>query len=235
MKSRKRLILALAMIGIVICCGGICFFLSRYFFYNKYNIYAQRAVLDRLSERYHQEFELLSTEFETREVETGGASYVHMWTFVLQDDRGRQFNAYVRLYGLVEKWDGNHNISDYSNYIDDTYGQLCIEERLGDQFNLQKYRQEKGSRLDDPRWEDYLFVCTKDNTAETAELLTKMYFQEREFSDGGCLKCSVNNEDGETLFSYYWWDITRELQKQGEEITEQTVSAYILQKLEVTP
>lgn len=232
MKGRKKIILAVIIIGIVICCSGIGFFLLRYFFYNKYNIYAQRAVLDRLSERYHQEFELLSTEFETREVETGGARYVHMWTFVLQDGQGRQFNAYVRVYGLVEKWDGNPYISDYSNYIDDTYGQLCIEERLGNQFDLQKYRQEKGSRLDNPRWEDYLFVCTKDNAAETADLLTKMYFQEKEFSDGGCLKCSVNNEEGETLFSYYWWDITRKLQKQGEEITERAVSEYILQELE---
>jgi hypothetical protein len=40
-----------------------------------------------------------------------------------------------------------------------------------------------------------------------------------------------NNEEGETLFSYYWWNITRELQKQDKEITEQTVYAYILQEL----
>jgi hypothetical protein len=219
------------IIGMVICCSGICLFLLKYFFYNKYNIYAQRAVLDRLSGRYNQEFELLSIEYETKEVEIEGAKYVHMWTFVLRDNQGRQFYAYARLYGLIEKGDGNSHAPDYFSYIDDTYGQLYIEEGLGNKFDLYQYRQEKGSRLDDSEWEDYIFICTKNNVAEIAELLTEIYFKETEFSNGGCLKCLVNNEEGETLFSYYWWNITRELQKQDEEITEQTVYAYILQEL----
>ena len=139
--------------------------------------------------------------------------------------------AYARSYGLIEKGDGNSHASDYFSYIDDTYGQLYIEEELGNKFDLYQYRQEKGSRLDDPEWEDYIFICTKNNVAEIAELLTEIYFKETEFSNGGCLKCLVNNEEGEMLFSYYWWDITRELQKQDKEITEQTVYAYILQEL----
>lgn len=231
MKSRKKMIIMIIIIGIVICCSGIYFFLLKYFFYNKYNIYAQRAVLDSLSGRYNQEFELLSIEFETKEVEAGGAKYVHMWTFVLRDNQGRQFYAYARLYGLVEKGDGSSHASDYSSYIDDTYGQLCIEEGLGNKFDLYQYRQEKGSRLDDPEWEDYIFICTKNNADKIAELLTEIYFKETEFGNGGCLKCLVNSEEGEKLFSYYWWNITRELQKQDREITEQTVYVYILQEL----
>lgn len=232
MNGRKKKMILILVIGIVVCFCGIYLFLLRYFFYNQYNIYAQRAVLDQLRKRYHQEFELLTTEFETKEVETGGASYVHMWTFIVQDEQGRQFNAYVRLYGLVEKGDGSFHSADYSTYVDDTYGQLCIEEKLESRFNLSQYRQEKGSRLDIPGWEDYLFICTNDNIDEIAALLTEIYFQEREFGDGGSLKCLVNNEAGEELFSYYWWDITRALQKQDKEITEQTVSAYILQELQ---
>lgn len=231
MKNRKKMIIMIIIIGIIICCSGIYIFLLRNFFYNKYNIHAQRAVMDRLSERYNQEFELLSIEFETREVETKGAKYVHLWTFTLKDNQGRQFYAYVRSYGLVKIGDGNSHAADYSSYIDDTYGQLCIEERFGDKFDLYQYRQEKGSRLADPEWEDYIFICTKNNVTEIAELLTEIYFKETEFSNGGCLKCLVNNEEGESLFSYYWWDITRELQKQDKEITEQTVYAYILQEL----
>ncbi len=103
MKNRKKTVILIFIAGIVIFCSGIGFFLSRYFFYDKYNVHAQKAVMDTLSERYHQEFELLSTEFETKEVETEGAGYVHMWTYALQDERGRQFRAYERLYGLVEK------------------------------------------------------------------------------------------------------------------------------------
>lgn len=127
MKGRKKIMILILVIGVVVCFSGIYFFLSRYFFYNKNNIYAQRAVLDQLSKRYHQEFELLSTEFETKEVEIGGAAYVHTWTFIVQDEQGKQFNAYVRLYGLVEKGDGNFNSLDYSTYVDDTYGQVLQE------------------------------------------------------------------------------------------------------------
>ncbi len=232
MKSRKKLIIMIIIIGIIICCSGIYVFLLKYFFYNKHNIYAKRAVLDRLSGRYNQEFELLSIEFETKEVETGGAKYVHMWTFVLQDNQERQFYAYVRLYGLVEKGDGNFHAPDYFSYIEDTYGQLCIEERMGNKFDLHQYRQEKGSRLDGSNWEDYIFICTKNNVTEIAELLTEIYFKETEFCNGGSLKCLVNSEEGETLFSYYWWNVTRELQKQDKEITEQTVYAYFLQELQ---
>ena len=116
MRGSKRitsLIIFFIIFGLAICCGVICFFLQKYFFYNKYNIYAQRAVLDRLNKRYNQEFELLSTEFETKEVGTGGAKYVHVWKFTFRDNEGKQFLAYSRLYGLVEKGDGNLHAPDY--------------------------------------------------------------------------------------------------------------------------
>lgn len=231
LKERKKMIIVIIILGIVICCSGIFVFLLRYFFFNKYNIHAQREVLDSLNRMYNQEFEIISKEFETKEVEIGG--YVHLWTYTLRDDQGRQFNAYGRWYSSVEKGDGNPYAVEYYDFSEDTYGQLCIEERLGGKFDLDQYRQEKGSRLnDDSKWEDYIFICTENNTAEIAELLTDMYFEETEFSNGGCLNCLVNNEEGETLFSYYWWEITRELQKQNKEITEETVYTYILQKLE---
>lgn len=54
------------------------------------------------------------------------------------------------MYGLVEKGDGSFHAPDYSSYIDDTYGQLRIEEKLENQFDLHQYRQEKGSGFDDP-------------------------------------------------------------------------------------
>ena len=107
LKRKKKMTVAIIMIGIILCFGGIYVFLLRYFFYNKYNLYAQRAMLDSLNKKYNQEFELLSTEFETKEKLTASAGYVHIWTFSLQDRQGRQFHAYVRLYGLVEKGDGN--------------------------------------------------------------------------------------------------------------------------------
>ena len=97
---------------------------------------------------------------------------------------------------------------------------------------MYQYRQEKGSRLDDTEWEDYIFICKEDNADEVANILAEIYFSEAEFSNGGCLRCLVNSEEGETLFSYYWWDITKSLQNQGSDITEETVYAYILQELQ---
>lgn len=222
------------ILGIIIYCSGVYIFELRYYFFNKYNVHAKRKMLDRLDTRYNQEFEMLSTEFETKEVEIDGSTRaVHIWTYKLKDNQGKQFYAYVYRYGSVGiPFDGNSCATDYYNYIDTNYGQLCIEERLGNQFDLSQYRQEKGVRYDDLYWVDYIFICTENNTAEIAELLTDMYFKEPEFSDGGYLNCLVNNEEGETLFSYYWWEITRELQKQNKEITEETVYTYILQKLE---
>lgn len=208
-------------------------FLQRYYFFNQYNVYVQREVLDRLNELYSQEFELLSIEFETIKVETGGADYIHMWTFAFEDSQGRQFFVYDRISGSGKNvdLDGAFYHLDYYNkaYIDDTYGQLCMEERLIDQYDLQKYRQEKGNVL--PYQPDYIFVCTTNNADEVAKILTQMYFAEIEFSNGGCLRCIVNNEMGEKLFSYYWGTVTNKLRNQGITINEQTVYAYILQEL----
>lgn len=228
MKGKGKVIF-LIIVGLLICCCGIYIFLLRYFFYNKYNIYAQRATLDRLHEMYNQEFGLLSIQFETKKTMTGGAKYIHIWTFTLEDNQGKQFHAYVNEYGVIKKGDGNFNALDYFNYIGDTYGQICIEERLDDEFALHQYRQKKESELFEQK--DYIFVCTRNNAAKIAEVLTNMYFKETEFSSGGCLKCLVCNEEEENLFSYYWWSITRKLQEQNKEITEQTVYTYILQEL----
>ena len=233
MKSRKRkhlLTVTFTLIGLAVSCGAMYICLLRYFFYNKYNIHAQRAALDRLNAVYPQEFELLSIEFETTEVRIGGASYVHMWTYTFEDSNGRQFYVYVRLCGLSERGSGNFHAPDYSSYVNDTYGQLCLEERLGDKYDLYKYRQDKVSRF--PDGEDYIFISTKDNTKEIAEMLTEIYFAETEFSDNGCLYCRVNNEHGEELFSYFWSSVSRNLQKQNKEITKETVYAYILQEIQ---
>lgn len=124
----------------------------------------------------------------------------------------------------------NYNATDYYTYIADTYGQLRIEEDLENEFDLNKYRQQKDAKA--PNQEDYIFVCTNNNAAEIAEMLTKIYFKERELSKEGCLNCIVNNEEGKKMFSYRWREITKELQDENKEITEETVCNYILQKLQ---
>ncbi len=233
MKDKKRvhlLIAAVALIIFLVGCGITQLYAMRYYYCNKYNVLARRAALSRLNEIYCQEFELLSTEFETTETGTGQGHYVHMWTYRLQDSQGKQFYTYVRLYGEREKGDGVFYATDYLSYVDDTYGQLCIEEILGNKYDLHKYRQEKVNCFPDRK--DYIFVYTKDNADEIARILTEIYFKETEFSTGCCLRCRVNNEDGEELFSYFWSSVTRNLQKQNKEITKETVYAYILQEIQ---
>ncbi len=232
MKGRKRMFLLIAIsivIGFGACCGAIYFLLQKYYFFNEHNIHAQRAAWESLNAVYQQEFELLSTEFETKEVKAG-VKYIYMWTFTFQDSQGRQFYSYLCLYGRSEKGEGLFYAPDYSTYVDDTYAQLCIEERLGDKFDLYKYRQEKASVF--PNREDYIFICTKDSIEEIAEILTEIYFEEMEFSSCSCLLCLVNNEEGEELFSYHGSSITRKLQEQDKEITKETVYTYILQEIQ---
>lgn len=95
---------------------------------------------------------------------------------------------------------------------------------------MQQYRQEKGNVL--PYQPDYIFVYTGDNADEIAEILTQMYFEETEFSSGSCLRCLVNNEKGEEIFTYYRGSVTNKIQNQGIEIAEQTVYEYFFQKLQ---
>ena len=232
MKSRKRkhlLTVTFILIGLAVSCGAMYICLLKYFFFNKYNVYARRAAFDSMSARYSQKFELLFTEFETKEIRAG-VEYIYKWTFTFQDSEGRQFYTFVWLYGGRERGEGMFYAPDYYSYIDDTYGQLCIEEKLGDKYDLYKYRQDKVSRF--PDGEDYIFICTKDNTEEIAEMLTEIYFAETEFSDNSCLYCRVNDEHGEKLFSYFWSSVTRNLQKQNKEIKKETVYAYILQEIQ---
>lgn len=232
--KQKTIFLIAFGLAVLSCCGVIYILLQRYYLFNEKNVYVQREVLERLDYLYPQEFELLSIEFET--VDTGVRS-MHMWTFTFRDSQGRQFYVYDRISGSGSSaedlgLDGAFDHPDYYNkdYIDDTYGQLCIEERLGDRYNLQQYRQEKGNVL--PYQPDYIFVYTGDNADEIAEILTQMYFEETEFSNGSCLRCLVNNEKGEEIFTYYRGSVTNKIQNQGIEITEQTVYEYFLQKLQ---
>lgn len=189
--------IVLIILGLVVLCGmsgGIYVFLQKYYFFNEQNVYVKRVVLERLNELYSQEFELLSIDFETIRVETGGAKYMHMWTFAFEDSQGRQFYVYDRISGSAKNVDvdGAFYHLDYYNkdYIDDTYGQLCMED------------------------------------------LTKMYFEETEFSNGSCLRCLINNEMGEKMFTYYRGTVTNKLQNQGLQISEQTVYDYFLQELQ---
>lgn len=122
MKGRKKMVLM--MIEVLLCCCGSYIYLLKYFFYNKYNIHAQRAALEKLEKMYDQDFELLSTEFETKEEMVGGAKYKHTWKFLFQDEQKRQFYVYVNMYGLVKTGDGNFHAPDYFSYVSDTYGQF---------------------------------------------------------------------------------------------------------------
>lgn len=67
MKGRKKMVLVI-MAGVVLLFGGIHLFLSRYYYYNQYNIPLRKEVMDTLKEQYNQKFKLLSTEFETKKL-----------------------------------------------------------------------------------------------------------------------------------------------------------------------
>lgn len=222
------------IIILVLCIfiGGIYFMRLRYYYYNKYNVYAKRAILEMLNYRYDEEFKLISTEFETRENEDKSASYIHVWTYTFEDGNGRRFNAYLWGYGVVEKGDGNSHADDYGTYKSDSYGQLLIEECMGKEFELYNYKREKNKEC--PDVEDYLFICKDDEEVNIAEILTQMFFKEETFSENGCLECLVKDENGKTIFVYSKNAIKRDLQKKNVDvtnITEETIRSYILHQL----
>lgn len=235
MTGRVRKI-CLLVTGLVICGIGIHIYFLRYYYYNKYNIHAQRAMMRYLVREYDQEFELISTEFKKKEHKTGGARYEYIWTFVLQDSSGRQFETYLKTYGTSGRA-GDFYESDYSTSITDTYAQVLIEERLGDKYDLQRRRV---SKVGLSTGIDYLFYCTednpidgtKDNLLEIVEVLTEIYFIETEFNWEAYLTYSVHNlrPEGED-FKYDCEEVTKELQERGEEITYETVYNYFLQRL----
>ncbi len=231
MKGKKMKIL---IVIIVIMCGlfilgGGYFILSRYYFYNQYNIHAQNAIKKMLNYKYDDNFVLISTEYEAREQKTGGARYIHVWTFTFADSNGKEFNAYLWGYGVREKLDGNYHAADYSSYSSDTYGQVCIEDCMDQELRLSYYRQIKNSKC--PDVEDYVFVCEGGNESDIAKILTQIYFEESKISRNGCLECLVKDERGESLFVYSYVSVSNELQELNVDITEGVVWEYIINKL----
>lgn len=58
------------------------------------------------------------------------------------------------------------------------------------------------------------------------------WLNEREIRLKSKLKITLWILAGLATFSYHWWSISRKLQAQDKEITEENIYAYILQELE---
>ena len=219
--------------GIIVCAlfwgSAIYFYLSRYYFFNRHNIYAQRAVVDILERRYDQEFDLLEIKFQRWSDPSKEGRMINRWTFLLSDNEGRLCYSYLWMYG-VGPVAGNPVEIEYHMRITDSYEQLRVEEYLEDEFCLSQYRQQIPDKYED--WVDYVFIYTENNSDEIAEILTKVYFTEPEYSRYGRLKCRVSNEDGEEVFWYDRIKIRDKLQNEGIEITQETIYEYIIQELQ---
>lgn len=219
----------MTLIIILIFLGMFIFIEVRYHAYNKYNIYAERAIKKLLDYRYDETFRLVSVEFVTREEKVGGELYKHIWTYTFEDTSGRIFYAYLWGYGLTKNG-GNFHEPDYSTYRSETYGQIRLEECMPKECGLYKYRQNKDN--ENPDVDDYLFICKDENRAYIAEILTQIFFNEATFSPNGCLRCLVEDENGKELYVYWSNTIKGDLKKRGMEITEEAVQEYILEQLE---
>lgn len=229
MKGRK--VIFGVIVGVVFVLCGTHLFLLKYFYYNRYNVYARKVVLNDLKSRYNQEFELMSTKFETERVRFPDSSgYVQRWIFVLRDEEGRMFHAYLAKYAPHKIGYGDYAIENYYGKSGDTYGQIRIEEYLGDKYNLSSYREDKAVGFPDKK-KDYLFVCREDNKEQIADILTSIYFSETEISDQGCLECVVTDEDEKELFCYWRKSVTKEMQDNNKEITEDTIYDYFLRQI----
>lgn len=158
MKNKKKRLIFHIVVGcmmfMILFAGGIYYMLTRYYFYNIHNLHAKNAMMEHLDYWYDKPFELLSTEYETVEMKSDKIQgYVHIWSYLLADDRGGEFYAYVWVYSLADRGAGNSHGSDYGSYISDTY----VEEEPGN-LTYEIEEDEEGCRVsvyDD--WEDPLY------------------------------------------------------------------------------
>lgn len=212
--------------GMVFVLGGIQLLLLRYFYFSRYNIHAQRVAEKCLSRQYNQEFELIETEFETQKA--GESEYIRKWIYTMQDSMGRQF--FVCTGGYYGTSMGAFYHPDYYNSASDTYCQVRIEEYLEKEYGLSRYRIDTTDVFPENS-ADYIFVCTEENEDNIAEILTRIYFTETEFSYDGCLYCLVKNQDGEMIYSYRRSLVKKELQDKDTEITEKSIYDHFLQQI----
>lgn len=227
MKEKRWSILRAVLLFLIL--SGIVFvFLIRHFYFNKYNIYAPKAIMWRLNSDYDQEFVLDSISFQTRKNNKEGPSYVYTWTFTLYDEEGTKFHAYLWLFGSHQYGEGMSHELDYcAAYMSNDYGQLVIEKHLGEQLDFAQYRRLKSS--ENPDEPDYLFVYKENNVEEIANILTEIYFEEKEYVQGVGLRCKVTDKKGKELYSYTCWDITTNVK--DEDITTENVYNYILNEI----
>lgn len=156
----------------------------------------------RLNSDYDQEFVLDSISFQTRKNNKEGPSYVYTWTFTLYDEEGTKFHAYLWLFGSHQYGEGMSHELDYcAAYMSNDYGQLVIEKHLGEQLDFAQYRRLKSS--ENPDEPDYLFVYKENNVEEIANILTEIYFEEKEYVQGVGLRCKVTDKKGKELYSIY--------------------------------
>ena len=219
----------LILILILALFGGLLYHRRYFYYYNKYNVYAKRAIMDLLAYRYNETFHLISADYMVCENVSGKTKYIYLWRYTFKDDNGRVFYAHLWGYGFSIV-NGNHFEPDYGAAAQsETYGQLRIEECMPQEYELYKYRQEKNYGASSVQ--DYLFVCKDGNKEYIAEILTQIFFKEATFSPNGCLRCLVEDENGEELYVYWRNTIKGDLKKQGAEITEEAVQEYILEQL----
>lgn len=130
MKDRKKKrifhIVAGCMLFAALAAGGIYYMLTRYYLYNIHNLHAKNEMMWHLDYRYDKSFELLSTEFETAERDTGKIRYsIPVWTYTLEDENGEQFQTYLWINDIMGV--GSCNPDDYTYQISDTYVEAGTE------------------------------------------------------------------------------------------------------------
>lgn len=201
----------------------------RYYSFNKYNIHARNAVLEKLDVKYHTEFKIDSVSYEMVERQIGGAKYIHIWMYHLRDDEGREFDAYLWMYGLRGKGDGCSHAEDYFTYFSDTYGQVRIEECLVGKYELKQYRCNKD--INNLEIEDYHFVCDKENEEAISAIITDVLFEELAFCPKGGLICLVTDEEGKEVLRISQYMIKEKFNKENLEMTHDGVQSYLLEIL----
>ncbi len=226
----KRGVIIVTIISVIfLIVAGFHIWTLRYYRYNKYNVYAKNAVMEMLSVKYQTRFKILSVDYEMIEKRVGGARFIHIWTYHLCDEEGREFDAFKCGYGVEGKGDGCLYADDYYNYRTDTYGQIRIEECLNEKYDLTRFRCSKD--ISNQETDDYHFICTGENAEMIADMITDIVFEEITFCSEGGIICSVSDESGNEILSISQGEIKSIFKKESLEMTYDNVQNYIMDVL----
>lgn len=205
--------------GVLLLCFIIYAVLNLSF--SKINIYPQKVIKEYLNDKYFEEFKFIKQDYLVTD-------RYHIWILKFQDSQGQIFREYFYMRNVGE------SLASYKEYgrIWDTYGQVILEKKYD--IELSKY-QNKTEPEETFLGKHYIFMEAEgesiDALVETIGHLYETVLLNVKTTSGCMLICKLElKKEGNFIFDT--GEIAEELQKDGENITKDSIKKYIYKSIE---